>query len=87
MRTATVHKPNQDGLLQAGTADLIIMAVALLGGLYSTTEGNGMYAWQGHAGDTGWRWIYRDRRDGKNTAEAQDYVHDHGDLVQQCGLV
>lgn len=46
-----------------------------------------MYGWQGHAGDTGWRWMHRDRQDGKNAVEAQDYVHDHGDLVQQCRLV
>lgn len=30
--------PNLDGLLQAGTAALMIMAVALLGRLYSTTR-------------------------------------------------
>lgn len=38
----TVHKLNPYGLLQAGTADLMIMVAVLLGGLFSATEGNGM---------------------------------------------
>lgn len=51
--TAIVHKSNHDGLLQAGTTDLMIMAAVLLAGPCSTTKGNGVYDWLGHAGASG----------------------------------
>lgn len=83
--TAIVHKSNHDGLLQVGTTDLMITAAVLLAGPCSTTKGNSVYNWLGHAGATGWRsallfWMPLAGAEGqvRQKDESTNYSRDHG---------